>query len=684
MINLSKVKKVLLGKSLRTDEIKHERLSVRWGLPILASDAVSSVAYAVEEILLVLVPMLGFAAFGFVPGVVAAIILLLLILVFSYSQIIAHYPNGGGAYIVSKENLGEKPALISAAALIVDYILTVAVSISASTMAIVAAVPSLNPYKVEISVACILLITLVNLRGMRESSKIFGVPTYAFIVAMCIMIVVGFFRLFSGTLEPIAYSPDQLVSVMPPEVYQGLIIVLVLRAFSSGCSALTGVEAVSNAVPAFKDPSQRNARHVLYLLAGIIVVIFGGTTVLAVNLQVIHIEGTTVVAQIAQSIFGLNFFYYIIQITTSLILILAANTAYNGLPLLLYLLAHDRYVPRQFSQRGAKLSFSNGILFIMIVAIFLVIVFHSDPHHLIPLYSVGVFVSFTLSQYGMFKKWLREKEKGWQYKSLINVFGAIVTGVGSIIIFYSKFFEGAWMLAIAMPLIILVMMYINNHYAEVKKQLELTEFAPYYPRPEGMKGTPCIVLLQSINKATLKALNYANTISDDITVLHICRYPEHARELREQWADLKIPLKLEIIENPFRDITRTLKCYIYKREKDLGHGENLTVILIKYVANHWYDVVLHNQTTYFFEQLLSHYKNVTSAIIPYHYSLDSLSKNKLDEEDETINKIIDIDKEDVGKEAEFLDDSEFIEEETVDKEEEEAVGEAVKDKEPEK
>lgn len=627
---MSKVKKILLGKSLRTDEIKHERLSRFWGLPILASDAVSSVAYAVEEILIILVPLLGMISFSFVPSIVGAIILLLLILIFSYSQIISHYPSGGGAYVVSKENLGETPALISAAALIVDYILTVAVSISASTMAIVAAIPSLNPYRIEISVACIVLVTLGNLRGMRESSKLFGVPTYAFIFSMGVMIIVGIYKLVSGTLSPISYSPEQLAGVLPEQAFQGLLILVLLRAFSAGCSALTGVEAVSNAVPAFKQPSQKNAKHVLYMLGAVIVLIFGGTTVLAMNLHVIHIQETTVVAQIAQAIFGRGFFYYVIQFTTSLILILAANTAYNGLPLLLYLLAHDHYVPRQFSQRGAKLSFSNGIMFIMVVAIFLVVVFKSDPHNLIPLYSVGVFISFTLSQFGMFRKWLREKEQGWQYKSLINLFGAIVTGVGSAIILTFKFTEGAWMLVIAMPTIIFVMRYIDNHYAEVKKQLELTEFAPYYERPAGMKGTPCIVLLQSINKATLKALNYANSISDDVTVLHICRYPEHAKQLRAQWAELKIPLKLEIIENPYRDISRTLKCYIYKREKDLDHGEHLTVIMIKYVANHWYDVVLHNQTTYFLERLLSRFKNVTSVIIPYHYSLDSLSKNGAD------------------------------------------------------
>ena len=490
MINLSKVKKMLLGRSLRTDEIKHERLSRRWGLPILASDAVSSVRLCGGRDPACFSTHAWFCRLWFCAGCGCRDYFITADSCFFVCA--DHCPLSqwrGSAYIVSKENLGEKPALISAAALIVDYILTVAVSISASTMAIVAAVPSLNPYKVEISVGCILLITLVNLRGMRESSKIFGVPTYAFIVAMCIMIVVGFFRLFSGTLQPIVYSPDQLASVMPQEVYQGLIIVLVLRAFSSGCSALTGVEAVSNAVPAFKNPSQRNARHVLFLLAGIIVVIFGGTTVLAVNLQVVHIEGTTVVAQIAQSIFGLNFFYYVIQITTSLILILAANTAYNGLPLLLYLLAHDRYVPRQFSPAGGKAQFFqwNSVYYACSHFFWLLyfIVTHIISFRSI---AVGVFISFTLSQYGMFKKWLREKDKGWQYKSLINVFGAIVTGVGSLIIFYSKFLEGAWMLAIAMPIIILVMIYIKKHYDEVKKQLELTEFAPYYPRPAGNEG----------------------------------------------------------------------------------------------------------------------------------------------------------------------------------------------------
>jgi amino acid transporter len=479
----------------------------------------------------------------------------------------------------------------------------------------------------------VLIITIGNLRGIRESSHVFGVPTYVFILLMGSMVIVGFIRLASGSLQPMTYTSEQLSGIMNNQAYQGLMILLLLKAFSSGCSALTGIEAVSNAVPAFRNPAQRNARHVLFMLAGVITFIFGGTGFLALKLHVIPMTGTTVTAQIAQAVFGQNIIYYLIQLATAVILILAANTAYNGLPLLLYILAHDNYVPRQFSHRGAKLSFSNGIIFIFFAASLLIIAFDSNPHKLIPLYSVGVFISFTLSQFGMFRKWLREKDKGWQYKSLINAFGALVTGVGTIVVFGSKFMEGAWMLAIAMPIIIVTMVYINKHYASVNKALELKEFAPYYDRPADRKGTPCVVLLQTINKATLKAINYANTISNDITVLHICRYPEHAESLRKQWQDLAIPSQLEIIENPYRDVTKPLQAYVYEREKNLSHGEILTVIMIKYISSHWYDQVLHNQTTYFLERSLSRFKNVTTVIVPYHYSIDSIVSKKVEVDD---------------------------------------------------
>lgn len=624
MINL---KNILLGKPLKYSDMGHQKLSRLWGLPIMASDAVSSVAYAGEEILLVLVPAvaaLGLAkqdAYKYVLGVSLPIIILLLILVFSYSQIIDHYPNGGGAYVVSKENLGKYPSLLAAASLIVDYVLTVAVSISSASAAIVSAFPALMNFKVELSLLFVLIVTLGNLRGLRESSKMFGLPTYIFIFSMLTMIVVGLFRFATGTLHPIDYGVAAQQAANMKEAYVGLGITVLLKAFSQGCSALTGVEAVSNAVPNFNEPSRKTAKHVLYLLGGVIILIFGGTTILEMNLQVIPTSGFTVTSQIASAVFGNGFMYYVIQIFTAFILILASNTAYNGLPLLLYILAHDGYVPRQFSHRGTKLSFSNGIMLIFFAACILIIVARSDVHNLIPVYSIGVFVSFTLSQFGMVRKWQKIKGKGWRYKMLINAFGALTTFVGLLVAFINKFTEGAWMLAIAIPALMLLMVYINKHYSYVGKQLQLKSFFPYYKNSDKRKSQ-CIVLVQTINKSLLKSINYANSISDNVTVLHVCRHPEHAEELRHQWDDLHIPIKLEIVLTPYQDIIKPFDEYIWERESKLEHGENLSVIIVKFISEHWYDAILHNQTTYFLERILSKHKNVSSVILPFHYTPD--------------------------------------------------------------
>lgn len=615
------IKDILLGKPLSYASMKHEKLSRLWGLPIMASDAVSSVAYAGEEILLVMVPFIGVNAYHYVSAVTIPIILLLLILIFSYSQIIDHYPNGGGAYIVSKENLGKYPSILAAAALVIDYILTVAVSISAATAAIASAFPAIQNYMVEVSILFIILITLGNLRGLRESSRLFGTPTYIFIISMAIMILTGFFKFLTGSLHPVTYTPIEMAKqvVAMKNTMEGFGIVLLFRAFSSGCAALTGVEAVSNAIPNFKEPSQRNAKHILFMLGAVIVFIFGGTTFLELQLKVLPMTNVTVLSQIATAIFGNSFMYYVIQLFTAILLILAANTAYNGLPLLLYILAHDGYVPRQFSHRGTKLSFSNGILFIAVIAILLVIFAQSNVHRLIPLYSIGVFISFTLSQYGMFRKWRKSKEKGWQYKSWINGFGALVTLVTLGIVFTFKFTEGAWMLLIAIPLIMLFMVYVNKHYEKVGSELTLKEFYPFYDKKH-KRSTQAIVLVQSINKSLLKSLNYATSISDNITALHVCRHPEHAEELRKQWKQLKIPVKFEVILTPYHDIIKPLDEYIWEREQALEHGESLSVIIVKFVSEHAYDAVLHNQTTYFLERILSKHKNVSSVILPFHYS----------------------------------------------------------------
>lgn len=608
------IKNIILGKPLKNSRLTHEKLSRLWGLPIMASDAVSSVAYAIEEILLVLVPALGIFAFGSIPIIVIPILLLLVILIVSYSKIIDHYPNGGGAYAVAKENIGNSAALLTAAALIVDYIMTVAVSISSSTAALVSAFPNFQNYKVIISLVCVAFISLINLRGVKEASKVFGLPTYIFIISMVILIVSGFFKLITGTLNPVECSTP----ILPSETIKGIGLLVMMKAFSSGCSAMSGIEAVSNSVPSFKSPASRNAKHVLYMLGGIIVFIFGGTSLLAMNLNIVPIEGHTVLSQISSTVFGNSVMYYIIQIFTSLILILAANTAYNGLPQLLYILAHDGYVPRQFSYRGAKLSFSNGIMFIFIAASLLIIGFKSETHRLIPLYSVGVFVSFTFAQFGMFKQWRRIKEKNWQYKCWINGFGALVTFVVSIIVFCTKFLDGAWILAIVLPSVMALMYFVHKHYALVETELNLKEFNPYYNKDEA-SSTQCILLVHDINKPFLKAINYANSISNNITVLHICRHPEHAKKLRRQWEELEIPLELKIIETPYRDIIKPVDDYLWEREKQLKPGENISVITIKLVMEHWYDYILHNQTTYFFSRNLSKHKNVATVILPFHY-----------------------------------------------------------------
>lgn len=615
------IKELMLGKPIQNSSLKQEKLSKIWGLPILASDAVSSVAYAIEEILLVLLPSIGLLAFRTIPFIVIPILILLIILIISYSQIIDHYPLGGGAYSVAKENIGKTASLICAAALIIDYILTVAVSISSSTEAIASAFPGFSGEweKITISLISIAIITLINLRGVREASKVFGLPTYIFIFSMAILIVVGIFKLITGELDPISYTTAQQVSVLPVKAFQGVFIILILRAFSSGCSAMTGIEAVSNSVPSFKEPSTKNAKVILFALGGIILFIFGGISILALKIHVLSLtNGPTVLSQIAADVFGYNFMFYIIQVFTSLILMLAANTAFNGLPQLLYILAHDGYVPRQFSSRGTKLSFSNGIIFIFFCASALVIIFKSNVHAIIPLYSVGVFISFTIAQFGMFKKWIYTKEKNWQYKCWINGVGSLVTLIVSIIVFCTKFSSGAWILAIGIPTLVILMYAINKHYTFIGNQLKLKSFYPYYDK-NMIAATKCIVLVHDINKPFLKAINYANSISNNITVVHVCRHPEHARMLRCEWDNLKIPMELVILETPYRDILKPLDDYLWKQENNLKNGENISVIILKLISNKWYDCILHNQTTYFLSRNLSKHKNVATIVMPFHY-----------------------------------------------------------------
>ncbi|MCL2463204.1 MAG: APC family permease [Defluviitaleaceae bacterium] len=618
-----RLKRLILGRTFSDEQLKTEKLSLLWGLPIMASDAISSVAYAVEEILMALVPALGLLAANYVGLVSIPIILLLVMLVFSYSQIINHYPNGGGSYVVSKENFGRMTSLLAAACLMVDYIMTVAVSISSATEAFVAALPALYGYRVLIAILCIAFVTIINLRGVSESSKIFGTPTYAFMISMAVLIVTGFVRMFFFHLGPITYTAAQMAQIQAQastNALSGITIILFLRAFSSGCSALTGVEAVSDAVPNFKDPSQRTAKRVLLALGGTIVFIFGGTCFLLTQMHVVTLDKTTPIAQVSAAVFGShNFMFFAVQFTTSLILLLAANTAYNGLPVLLSILAKDQYVPHQFSQRGTKLSFSNGIMFIFIIAVILLIAAEADSHKLIPFYAVGVFISFTVSQAGMFSKWIKTKAPGWHYKSLINGLGALVTGVGTVVVFTMKFEYGAWVLLIVIPLIIFFMHRTHRHYEEFAKSISAEGYDYHYTESKSRDKLPCVILVHSINKAMLKTLDYAKDISSDVTALHISTSDDATEDLKQQWADLGITIPLEVVETAYRDIMPPLEKYITEREKKLGKGQNLTVVLTKFVGTGWRDMIYHNQTTFFIESHLGNHRNIATILVPYLY-----------------------------------------------------------------
>jgi len=622
MSQFGRVKRLLLGKELGNDRLSSEKLSRLWGLPIMASDALSSVAYAVEEILMALVPALGLAATHYVGLVSVPILALLLVLVVSYTQIINYYPNGGGAYVVSRENFGRGASLLAAACLIVDYIMTVAVSISSSTAAIVAAFPSLSGLEVPISLACIALITLVNLRGISESSRIFGVPTYAFIFAMAAMIVTGIVRILRGDLPPVEYGAAQLAG-LPTTAMGGITVFLFLRAFSSGCSALSGVEAVSNAIPSFRQPSQRNARDVLFMLCGLSLFLFGGASLLAAHLKVVPVAETTVMSQMASAVFGGGFMYYALQFTTSLILLLAANTAYSGLPVLLSLLSKDHCVPHQFGQRGTKLSFSNGIMFIFFAAGLLIIAFNADTHRLIPFYAVGVFLSFTLSQAGIFMRWIREKKPGWQYKSVINGVGALVTCVGTVVVFMTKFLEGAWLLLLVVPAIMWFMEETRRHYERFFRALSLDGYTYRYQSGHGGDKLPCIVLIHTLNRAALKTLGCALEISSDVTPVHISTTPRHTEKLLKEWADLGIPIPLMVLSAPYRQILPPLEEYLTRREAAIGKGQTLMVVLTKFVGSGWRDAIYHNQTTFFLERSLVRHRNIATVLVPYLYNRPS-------------------------------------------------------------
>lgn len=606
-----KLKSLLIGQALKSTESESQKFNVFWGLPILSSDAISSVAYASEEILIVLLPVLGLASYKAMMGIAGAIVGLLLIVMFSYRQIIDCYPLGGGSYSVASDNLGRIPGLVAAASLSIDYVLTVAVSATAGTAAITSAFPALLPHRVGVTLFLISLLTLGNLRGIRESSHLFGTPTYLFIVSIVFMIAAGLFKVF--VLKETPQPNPQLMRQQVGDVTTFLI----LHAFSSGCTALTGIEAVSNGIPSFREPSQKRAKEVLALLSGLVLIIFLGVCSLASVYQVGYDPDRTVVAQIAQSVFGRNsFMFYEIQFVTALILSLAANTAFTGLPLLLSILAKDGFVARSFASRGARLSFSNGIILLYVLASVLVIAFQGETHLLIPLYSVGVFISFTLSQSGMFKKWMTHRTGHWKHKAFINGFGALATAVTSVVIAENKFRDGAWLVLILIPLLVWLMLTIRRHYDRVRDNLVIPENGKELILSRPTKNY-VVLPVQSINKSFVKALNYAMTLGGVIEVYHISTDQEQTDRLKRQYAQLNVSFPLVIEEAPYRNVNEVLLSHVDGRQRGLKEHQMLTVVLPQFVIPKWWHNLLHNQTSLRLKSSMVKMRNVAVITIPY-------------------------------------------------------------------
>ena len=605
------VRNLLIGRPLPNESLQQEKLNVFWGLPIMSSDAISSVAYGVEEILWVLI-VVGMLAYQNLFYAAVAIIVLLIILTTSYTQTINGYANGGGSYTVARENLGEIPSLLACAALVVGYTLTVAVSSTSGTAALTSAFPALYNYRVAITVALIILMTIGNLRGVRESARIFALPTYLFYASMLLMILVGIFKVLVLGYRPVTDYPLA-------QATQDMTLILFLRAFAAGCAGLTGVEAVANAIPNFQAPAQRTAKHVLWLLALFVFLIFGGSSFLATIFHAVPNDRVTVMSQIAMQVFGHNLFYFIVQATTMIILIMASNTAFAGLPMLLSLVARDGYMPRQFTTRGGRLSFSNGIIALSVLACCLVIVYKGNTHALVPLYAVGTFLSFVLSQLGMISHWFRTRERGWRHKAAINGFGALMTIVAVVIIGVSKFLEGAWISLILIVLIILFMKKTKRHYTSVAKELRLDP-AMVPEETEMIKvSSHVIVIVGGLHRATLKALNYARAIAKEhnIVAFNVSIDEESGKKLKAKWKQCGIPFKLIVKYSPYRDLMGTLSKYIESEEHDSQPGDIITVVMPQFVVANRLQNIFHNQTGIAIRQRLLHDRHIAVVTVPF-------------------------------------------------------------------
>jgi len=616
----------LIGRPLQTADAPHQTIGRTIGLAVFASDALSSTAYATQEILVVLAAA-GAIAFGYALPIAVAIVALLAIVTISYEQTIHAYPGGGGAYIVARDNLGELPAQTAGAALLTDYILTVAVSISSGVAQIVSAVPGLSPYRVPLAVGLVLFVMLVNLRGVRESGRAFAIPTYFFLFSMVLTVGIGLVRYFTGSLGSVV-DPPPLHALEPVAFVTPF---LLLHAFANGTTALTGVEAISNGIPAFKEPRSHNAGVTLIWMSTILGSLFLGITFLAVRIGAVPSETETVVSQLARVIYdGRGPLYLMVISATTVILIMAANTSFADFPRLSALAAADGFLPRQLTYRGSRLVYSRGIVALALLASLLIVVFQASVTQLIPLYAIGVFLSFTLSQAGMARRWWKighlrpgeerqergsivRREGGWRPKLAINGFGAVCTFVVMLVFAYTKFAQGAWIIVVVLPTLVVIFCAIHRHYRILAQNLSLEDYGP----PPQVTRHRVLLPVSGVHRGTLAALRYARSLSDDVTAVHVSTDTAEAERVRQKWEVWGDGVRLVMLESPYRLLLEPLLRYIQEVAANRQPGETITIVVPQFVPDRWWTNLLHTQTALWLRMALMFQPGIVITDVPY-------------------------------------------------------------------
>ncbi|HKY84547.1 MAG TPA: APC family permease [Anaerolineales bacterium] len=616
----------LIGRPLATADAPQQTIGKAVGLAVFASDALSSTAYATQEILVVLAAV-GTIAFGLAVPISLAIVGLLAVVTISYEQTIHAYPGGGGAYIVARDNLGELPAQTAGAALLTDYILTVAVSISAGVAQLTSAFPELFVYRVPLAVGLVLMVMLVNLRGVKESGRAFAVPTYFFVVTMFLTVGIGALRWLAGTLGVVEAVP----AMVPVEGIALVTPFLLLHAFANGTTALTGVEAISNGIPAFKEPRSRNAGVTLIWMSLILGVLFLSITFLAVQIGAVPSEEETVISQLARTVFaGRTTLYLAVIASTTIILIMAANTSFADFPRLSAIAAGDGFLPRQLTYRGSRLVYSRGIVALAALACVLIVVFQASVTHLIPLYAIGVFLSFTLSQTGMAHRWWKighlpegvevqergstlRREGGWRTKLVINGFGAVCTAIVMIVFAVTKFTQGAWIVLVLLPLLVAVFFSIHHHYKDLASHLSLEHYGP----PPQMHRHRVILPVGGVHRGTLAALRYARSLSDDVTAVHVSTDAAEAERVRQKWETWGEGVRLVILDSPYRLLLEPLLSYVQEVSRHRQPGETITIVVPQFVPNRWWGNLLHTQTALWLRMALMFKPGIVITDVPY-------------------------------------------------------------------